>query len=225
MRLISEGNADLRIDFREQRSGIVEELEKITGEFTFRIEQLLTGDYWIGDRIIIERKTLDDFMVSIKTGRIFRQGYRMSQSGKNALIILEGDKSHIVTGSMSRQAVQGALIHLTVFLGIPVIRSLNIRETASLLADICDQSQRQELPRPKPVIHGIPGIRVTKKQRQKLFLLQNLPGIGPKKGLALLKSFSTIENILNSSTDELRNVKGIGRKLAERIIAVFHEPF
>ena len=225
MHRVYEGNVDLRIDFREQRSGIIEELERFANDFTFSLEQLETGDYWIGDRIIIERKTLTDFLDSIKTGRIFQQGYRMAASGKNSLIILEGEKSKLISGLMSRQAVQGALIHLTVFVGIPVLRSMNIRETASLLIDICHQSQRQELPRPKSIIHGIPGIRFTKKQRQKLFLLQNLQGIGTKKGLALLRSFGTIENILNSSTYDLRKIKGIGRRLADRIFAVFHEPF
>jgi DNA excision repair protein ERCC-4 len=216
---------DLRIDFREQRSGIVEELERLDTEYTFQIEQLPTGDYWIGDRIIIERKTLFDFMVSIKTGRVFQQGYSMAQSGKNGLIILEGDKSDISKGEMSRQAVQGAMVHLSLFLGIPIIRSINIVETASLLAYICSQSKRQELPRPKSIIRGIPGMRITKKQRQKLFLIQNLQGIGTKKGLALLRSLGTIENILNTSTDDLLKVKGIGRRLAERIFTVFHEPF
>ncbi len=225
MHQVNEGMADLRIDFREQRSGIVEELERHDYEYTFRIEQLQTGDYWIGERIIIERKRLYDFLDSIKTGRIFQQGYRMAESGKNCLIILEGDKKDIQTGEMSRQAIQGAMIHLAVFLGIPVIRSLNIRETAFLLVDICSQSQRQELPRPKPIIHGLPGIRITKKQREKLFLLQNLPGIGTKKGMVLLKSFGTIEKIMNASKADLTTVKGIGIKLANRISTIFHEPF
>ena len=148
-----------------------------------------------------------------------------SHPAEQILIILEGEKSEIIHGSMSRNAVQGAMIHLTVFLGIPVIRSLNIRETASLLVDICSQSQRNELPRPKPIIHGLPGIRITKKQREKLFLLQNLQGIGTKKGLALLRSFGTIENIMNTSTADLTTVRGIGTKLANRINAIFHEPF
>ena len=225
MQQVREGIADLRIDFREQRSGIADELERLDSEYTFRIEQLQTGDYWIGDRIIIERKRLDDFLNSIKTGRIFQQGYRMAESGKNSLIILEGEKSDIIPGSMSRNAVQGAMIHLGVFLGIPVIRSLNIRETASLLVDICSQSHRQELPRPRPIIHGKSAIRITKKQREKLFLLQNLQGIGTKKGLALLRSFGTIENIMNTSTADLTTVRGIGTKLANRINAIFHESF
>jgi DNA excision repair protein ERCC-4 len=109
----------LKIDFREQRSGIIEEIQKFTGQISFEISALPTGDYWIGDRIIIERKTISNFLNSIKTGRIFQQAYRMAQTGKNGLIILEGDQLKIESGAMSRQAVQGALLHITVFLGNP----------------------------------------------------------------------------------------------------------
>ena len=225
MQQINGGKVDLKIDFREQRSGIIEELRKFNGQLTIEISTLQTGDYWIGDRIIVERKTLVDFLDSIKTGRIFHQAYRMTQSGKNGLIILEGNKSMIDSSLISRRAVQGALIHLTVFLGIPVLRSLNIRETANILIYILDQCQHQELPRSKAIIHGPTGIRISKKQRQKLFLLQNLPGIGTKKGLALLRSFSTIENIINATPKDVTKVHGIGIRLANRIFTVFHEPF
>ena len=225
MEQIKSERIDLRIDFRERRSGILREMELIGGDFKIVVESLPTGDYWIGDWIIVERKTLTDFLDSVKTGRIFRQAYRMAESGKNGLIILEGDKSITDSSLISRKAVQGALIHLTVFLGIPFIRSKNIAETATILRRIILQSQHQELPRPKPIIHGAPGIRISKKQRQKLFLLQNLPGIGTKKGLALLRSFRTIENILNASPNELRKVSGIGNRLSDRIFAIFHEPF
>ena len=220
-----EQTISIKIDFREQRSRITDELEKLSGAFAFEIGALPTGDYWIGDQIIIERKTLQDFLDSIKSGRIFQQAYRMTQSGKNGLIILEGDKSMVEASSISRKAVQGALIHLTVFLGIPVIRSMDIRETASLLVHICHQCQQQTLPRQKQVIHRNPGINITKKQRQKLFLLRNLQGIGTKKGLTLLQSFSTIENILNASPADLTKVRGIGNRLANRIFAILHEPF
>ena len=225
MKDLNEKKVDLKIDFREQRSGIVSEIEKLTNKIAFELCTLPTGDYMVGDKIIVERKTLNDFLTSIKTGRIFQQAYRIAQSGKNGLIILEGDKTMVDSSLMSRKAVQGALIHLTVFIGIPVIRSLNIQETATLLIDILNQSKQQELPRQKHIISVSPGIQINKKQRQKLFLLQNLPGIGTKKGLALLKTFSTIENILNASPADLTKVRGIGNKLAERIIAILHEPF
>lgn len=46
----------LSIDFREQRSSIIEEIKKLTGQISFEINALPTGDYWIGDSIIVERK-------------------------------------------------------------------------------------------------------------------------------------------------------------------------
>ena len=221
----NKGKVNLKIDFREQRSGVVEEIGKRADNISFELVTLPVGDYLIEDKIIIERKTLSDFLVSIKNGRIFQQAYRIAQSGKNGLIILEGDKSMVNSSSMSRKAVQGALIHLEVFVGIPVMRSLNVQETLALMVDILHQCQQQQLPRLKHIISGNPGIRINKKQRQKLFLIQNLPGIGTKKGLALLKSFSTIENIMNTSQLDLTKVKGIGKKLSERIYAILHEPF
>jgi len=119
-------------------------MEKHSDHFTFEMVTLPTGDYWIGDKIIVERKTLSDFLVSIINDRIFQQAYNIRQSGKNGLIILECDRSIVDSSLISRNAVQGALIYLTVFIGIPVIRSLNIHEISNLLIDIFHQCQQQE---------------------------------------------------------------------------------
>jgi ERCC4-type nuclease len=215
----------LKIDFREQRSGILNEISSINTQIEYELCNLATGDYILGDKIMVERKTLIDFLESIKTGRIFQQAYRMAQTEMNGLIILEGDKSTVDASGMSRKAIQGALIHLTVFIGIPVIHSKDIHETASLLTDLYSQSLRQELPRKKQIISGIKGLRINKKQRQKLFIIQNFPGIGIKRGLALLKHFSTFENILKAVPEDLIKVEGIGHKLGNRIYSILHDPF
>ncbi len=215
----------LKVDFREKRSGVLDEIARLDNQLYCELCHLDTGDYWIGDKIIIERKTLTDFLESIKTGRIFQQAYRIAQTEMNGLIILEGDKSMVESSGMSRKAVQGALIHLNVFIGVPVLRSKDIHETASILIGLHSQCQRLELPRKMKVISGIKGLRLCKKQRQKLFLIQNIPGIGIKKGLALLRNFSTLENILKASQENLVKVDGIGNKLADRICTIFHEPF
>ena len=189
--------ADLKIDFRELQCGILNELEKLDSQISTEVCSLVAGDYYIGNKIIVERKTLVDFLSSITSGRIFQQAYRMARSEKNCLIILEGDKSLTGLSPISRKAIQGVLIHLTVFLCIPVIHSRNVQETASLLMAILHQCRERELPVLKPIIATCPGIRINKKQRQKLLLIQNVPGIGTKRGYALLKYFSTIENVLN----------------------------
>lgn len=49
--------------------------------------------------------------------------------------------------------------------------------------------------------------------------LDQIKGVGPKKKLALLKKFKSIEKIKNSSIEELTKVKGITEELAENIIS------
>ncbi len=225
MDLSREFKPVLKIDFREKGSGILDEITNINNQLDCELCHLETGDYQIGDKIVVERKTLTDFLESIKNGRVFQQAYRMAQTEMNGLIILEGDRSMVEPSGMSRKAVQGALLHLTVFIGIPVLRSKDIHETASLLIDIYTHSQRKELPRKMKVISGIKGLRLNKKQRQKLFLVQDLPGIGIKRGFSLLDHFGSIENILKAPPMDLVKVEGIGHKLADRICTILHEPF
>lgn len=49
-------------------------------------------------------------------------------------------------------------------------------------------------------------------------ILDDVPGIGPKRKLALISKFKDIEKIKNSTIDELLSVEGINRKIAEDII-------
>ena len=47
--------------------------------------------------------------------------------------------------------------------------------------------------------------------------LDNIEGIGEVKKKALLKEFGSVERIKNASIEELTKVKGITKKLAEKI--------
>lgn len=213
---------DLKIDYREQRSGIIAELEKIGGKFTYKMVALPVGDYNIADKIIIERKTIHDFLVSIKDGRIFRQAYRIAQSGMNGVIIIEGDELQANLGNLSPKAYQGVLIHLSVLIGIPVMHTLDIQATASLLQSIIHQCDHEKLPHKNYNTFKSKSIRLNNKQKQKLNLLLNIPGIGCKKGLLLLEAFNTIEKLVQSSPSELMKVKGIGRKLSTVLFQILH---
>ena len=215
----------LKIDYREQRSGIVSEIEKITKQFNCEIMQLPIGDYLIGDKIIIERKTIADFLASVKNGRIFQQAYRMANSPCSSILILEGEKPPPETTKMKRAAIQGVLLHLTVVLNIPVIRSRDIKETAWLINQIAEQYQNVQKPKNKFVIFRSTNFKVKKQQRLKLQLLQNISGIGTIKALALLRSFGSIEKISNADINSLSKVYGIGKKLANNIYTIIHEPY
>ncbi|WP_257282835.1 helix-hairpin-helix domain-containing protein [Endozoicomonas sp. SESOKO1] len=53
--------------------------------------------------------------------------------------------------------------------------------------------------------------------RQKLNMLQCLPGVGSLKARALLQKFGSIEAVLLSTVEELAQTRGIGRKTAQGI--------
>ena len=47
--------------------------------------------------------------------------------------------------------------------------------------------------------------------------LENIPGIGKKRRLLLLKQFGSLENIRNASVEKLIALPGITRSLAEKL--------
>ncbi len=64
-----------------------------------------------------------------------------------------------------------------------------------------------------------------RKQRQKAretSRLEDIAGIGAKRRSALLKHFGGLAGVGNAGIEELAQVKGVSRELAERIYALFH---
>ena len=77
-------------DDREHKSEVIESLMQIEN-VVVSISRLSMGDYTIDNRLIVERKTLKDFAISIIDGRLFKQMLCLANSNSNAVLILEGD--------------------------------------------------------------------------------------------------------------------------------------
>jgi Fanconi anemia group M protein len=88
---MSKPNSPIKItaDDRECKSGVIKALGKIEN-VDVDIRRLSLGDYQIGDRVIVERKTLKDFAISIIDGRLFKQAIRLANSSFIGVLILEG---------------------------------------------------------------------------------------------------------------------------------------
>ena len=54
------------------------------------VRRLNAGDFWIGGRIAVERKTLADFAVSVVDGRLFKQAAALANSRMRGVLVLEG---------------------------------------------------------------------------------------------------------------------------------------
>jgi DNA excision repair protein ERCC-4 len=198
-------------DDRENAGGVVAEL-RVRPEVRLEVRRLATGDFAVEDRCLVERKTLADFARSVVDARLFRQAAALARDARRAVLILEGTAVGIGDDGVSREALQGALITVSVFYGLAVLRARDPAETARLLVYLGRQAQRSAgggLPRP--------GYRPKGKRARQLFVLQGLPGIGPDRAARLLERFGSVQAVIAASADELASVDGIGETVAERI--------
>jgi len=199
------------VDDRESSCGILDEIRG-RDEFITVVRRLTLGDFEVDGCLLFERKTLPDLVASIKDGRLFSQALRLANSDKRVAIILEGTARDLVGSKMRREAIQGALISLTLFLGIPLLRSRNQAETIQLMLFAARQGRAvASAAQPRK------GRRPRGKKRVQIHILQGLPGIGPTRATALLQHFASIEAVMQASVEELQSVDGIGQETATRI--------
>ena len=198
-------------DDREHKSEVIESLMDIEN-VGVSIRRLSLGDYQIDNRLVVERKTLKDFAVSIIDGRLFKQMIRLANSNSKAILIIEGTASDTAELGMTREAMQGALITGSLILGIPVLRSKDPSETAKLMIYIGRQIESMAM-------GGVQrhGYRPKTKRKRQLFILQGLPGIGREKAERLLAMFGSVEAAISASSSELQALDGIGKSIADKI--------
>lgn len=213
MRRVNEVNTPVRVvaDDRESAGGVIGELRART-DVEVQIRRLLVGDFEVEDRIRVERKTLRDFGVSVIDGRLFKQCAALSQGGARGVLILEGTGADLTKSGVSREALQGALITVSVFYGLAVLRARDCEETARLLVYLGRQAKHFATgawPR-----HGY---RPKGKRARQLFVLQGLPGIGPERAARLLDHFGSVEGVAVASAGELASIDGIGDATATRM--------
>lgn len=69
---------------------------------------------------------------------------------------------------------------------------------------------------------AITGHRGRREKAREVSSLEDISGIGAKRRSALLKHFGGLTGLANAGVEELTQVGGINRELAERIYAAFH---
>jgi ERCC4-type nuclease len=98
--------------------------------------------------MLIERKTLQDLLSSIKDGRYEEQSYRLTHSSglppHSVLYIIEGQLSQL-RSNIERKIVYSALTSLNFFKGFSVIRTNNVTETAEYIIWMSEKIERNFL--------------------------------------------------------------------------------
>jgi ERCC4-type nuclease len=114
-------------------------------------ENLPLGDIIIEDekeeKIIIERKTINDLLASIKDGRYEEQSYRLNglqHHNHNIIYLIEGDVNKMNRFKDTQQdklTSYSAMFSLNYYKGFSVFRSFNLDETAMI---ICNMAYKLE---------------------------------------------------------------------------------
>ena len=185
------------------------------------MQQLEIGDFVLSQDVIVERKTVADFLQSLIDGRLFTQLEKIS-SYPSPLIILEGKKDDLfTTRAINENAIKAALMSITLNFRVPIIFTNDEEETADYLFLI---AKREQLDRQKEI-----SLRVGRKgltlPEQQQFIVEGFPLIGPNTAKKLLKHFKSIKNIVNASDAELQEVDKMGPKKAKQIKEILEEEF
>lgn len=201
----------IAVDSREAPSGIPEILRK-RGLYV-QMKPLDVGDY-IAAEYAVERKTVQDFITSLYSGRLFEQARRISLSYKDYLLVVEGDIHEVLIDLKNPKVYWGTLLSLAFDFGFKILFTLDREQTADVLQVLASKSHGK--------VGGVGPMLVTKPRMGttkdwQLSILESLPAIGPKLGEKLLRSFGSVRRVFQATRVELAVKGGIGSAKAERI--------
>lgn len=191
------------IDTREKNSPVPSELASSGIEIEFK--NLEVGDY-IVKNIVIERKTVSDFISSMINKRLLNQLESMKSIEKKLLIIegIEEDDIYGTKSGVNGNAIRGFLLTIILTYNTPIIFTKDYEDSAGFLKVLAKKEEKS-----KEI--SINAKRKSKDINEQLqYIMEGFPGIGPKSAKKLLKELKTIRNIINSSNEELKRI--IGKK-------------
>jgi len=206
------------VDYRERNSLIISELVSLG--LDIEVKELKVADYLVNGTAI-ERKTISDFISSMKNRRLLKQLEELRQY-ESRLLIVEGiEEQELYSDDFSEEragmhpnSIRGFLLSILLNYKVPIIFTKNYEDTSRFISVLSRKEQRES------------PLNVTKKFRsgkeQSQYILEGFPGIGPKTARKLLKKFKTIRNIINAEEEEL--IKEMGKK-AENLSRIINSRY
>ncbi|WP_324755843.1 DEAD/DEAH box helicase [Haloarcula montana] len=208
-----EETVEIVADQRELDATIARDLSTREGIET-RLETLAVGDYVLSDRVVVERKTVSDFLDTLTGGdrSMFEQVGDATRHYARPVVVIEGGDLYGAR-NVHRKAIQGALSSLSVDFGASVLQTADEDETADLLETIA-QREQEEADR-EVSVHGEKQSRTLPEQQE--YVVAAIGEVGPVTARSLLEHFGSVESVLTADEEELQAVDGVGSVTAERI--------
>ena len=208
-------------DQRELDSTVARDLSTREGVET-RLETLAVGDYVLSDRVVVERKTVEDFLDTLTGGdrSMFEQVGDAARNYSRPVVIVEGGDLY-GERNVHPKAIHGALASLAIDFGASVMQSADEAETADLLEVIATREQERD--DREVSVHGEKQSKTLTEQQE--YVVASIAEVGPVTARALLTARGSVEAVMTADEDELLEVEGVGPVTAERIREVVSDPY
>ena len=216
----SEG-VEVVADQRELDATIARDLSTREGVET-RLETLAVGDYVLSDRVVVERKTVADFLDTLTGGdrSLFEQVGDAARHYDRPVVVIEGEGLY-GERNVHPKAIHGALASLAVDFGASVLRTAGEDETADLLEVV---AEREQATADREVsVHGEKQSRTLAEQQE--YVVAAIAEVGPVTARALLEEFGGVEAVMTADEAELQAAEGVGEVTAERVREVTGSPY
>ncbi|MBV0925643.1 DEAD/DEAH box helicase [Halomicroarcula limicola] len=200
-------------DQRELDSTIARDLSTREGVET-RLETLAVGDYVLSDRVVVERKTVADFLDTLTGGdrSMFEQVGDATRHYARPVVVIEGEDLY-GSRNVHQKAINGALASLAVDFGASVMHTADEGETADLLEVIAGREQDDG--DREVSVHGEKQSKTLPEQQE--YVVASVAEVGPVTARSLLDHFGSVEAVMTAAHEDLLDVDGIGDVTAERI--------
>lgn len=182
------------IDHRERK---LKELfdQKKDKIIKYESKQLDIADIVVSKDVAIERKTGFDFVSSIMDNRLFEQLLRLKETYPSSILILEGLNDDVFENTgMNISSIYGALSFISYKLGISIIPTRNLEDTAIVIERI---AYREQIKNGIPLLSRKAPKAMSVKDRR-TFIVEGLVDIGSKKAKILIEKFKTPFNVFKA---------------------------
>ena len=220
----------IKVDARER--DLIELLTVLLKEDKFKGIELVVGSLPLGDvilslnqsdKLIIERKTINDLASSIKDGRYAEQSFRLNgldHPNHNIIYLVEGDLSKWNTykgTKMDKSTIYSALISINYYKGFSVHRSVSSAESATIICSMANKLRKDNAKVPyycggsQPikgedektednyvsVVKRVKKENITEDNIGELMLCQ-IPGVSDVTALAIMSKYKTIPELISN---------------------------
>ena len=206
------------VDKREEKSTVPSLL--IRHGLSVRFDMLEVGDYALPGDILIERKTVSDFISSIMDGRLFEQASNLCRVSANPTFIIEGEIKNGLRYFENVNAFWGALASLIYDFKLRVFFTDSSEDTATLIYVVANRKKKMEEDvwvKPKKK-------KVTVEELQ-ISVLTSLPGIGPTTAKRLLKALGSLREVFNAEPTVLSTIGKISIQKSKQIYELINAKY